>query len=91
MYEIIFFFFFGGGGVRGTRKVEKQCPKKTVDVASQEATAVWKARTNSEIYPTTASLLHPFLYTGVPKRCTHKVSIPYYNVYTFFWDTLYNL
>jgi hypothetical protein len=27
-------------------------------------------------------------YTGVPKRCIH-VNIPYYNVYTYFWDTLY--
>jgi hypothetical protein len=26
---------------------------------------------------------------GVPKRCIHKVNIPYYNVYTSFWDTLY--
>jgi hypothetical protein len=26
---------------------------------------------------------------SVPKRCIHKVSIPYY-VYTSFWDTLYN-
>jgi hypothetical protein len=23
---------------------------------------------------------------GVPKRCTHKVNIPYYNLYTSFWD-----
>jgi hypothetical protein len=26
---------------------------------------------------------------GVPKRYIHKVNIPYYNVYTSFWDTLY--
>jgi hypothetical protein len=26
---------------------------------------------------------------SVPKRCIHKVNIPYYNVYTSFWDTLY--
>jgi hypothetical protein len=26
---------------------------------------------------------------GVPKRYIHKVNIPYYNVYTPFWDTLY--
>jgi hypothetical protein len=26
---------------------------------------------------------------GVPKRCIHKVNIPYYNVYTSFWDVLY--
>jgi hypothetical protein len=26
---------------------------------------------------------------GVPKRCIHKANIPYYNVYTTFWDTLY--
>jgi hypothetical protein len=26
----------------------------------------------------------------VPKRCIHKVNILYYNVYTSFWDTLYN-
>jgi hypothetical protein len=24
---------------------------------------------------------------SVPKRCIHKVNIPYYNVYTSFWDT----
>jgi hypothetical protein len=23
------------------------------------------------------------------KRCIYKVNIPYYNVYTSFWDTLY--
>jgi hypothetical protein len=28
-------------------------------------------------------------HTGVPKRFIHKVNIPYYNVYTFFWDALY--
>jgi hypothetical protein len=29
-------------------------------------------------------------YTGCPKKMyTHKVNIPYYNVYTSFWDTLY--
>jgi hypothetical protein len=28
------------------------------------------------------------LYTGSPKKCIHKVNIPY-NVYTSFWDTLY--
>jgi hypothetical protein len=27
----------------------------------------------------------------VPKRCIHKVNIPYYNVYTSFWATLYIL
>jgi hypothetical protein len=26
---------------------------------------------------------------SVPKRCIHKVNIPYYNVYASFWDTLY--
>jgi hypothetical protein len=26
---------------------------------------------------------------SVPKRCIHKVNIPYYNVYISFWDTLY--
>jgi hypothetical protein len=26
---------------------------------------------------------------SVPKRCIHKVNIPYYNVYTSFWDILY--
>jgi hypothetical protein len=26
---------------------------------------------------------------NVPKRCIHKVNIPYYNVYTSFWDNLY--
>jgi hypothetical protein len=25
---------------------------------------------------------------GIPKRCIHKVNIPYYNVYASFWDTL---
>jgi hypothetical protein len=29
------------------------------------------------------------LIQSVPKRCIHKVNIPYYNVYTTFWDTLY--
>jgi hypothetical protein len=29
------------------------------------------------------------VYTDVPKICIHKVNIPYYNVYTSFWDTLY--
>jgi hypothetical protein len=30
------------------------------------------------------------LQTGCPKKMyTHKVKIPYYNVYTSFWDTLY--
>jgi hypothetical protein len=29
-------------------------------------------------------------YTECPKKMyTHKVNIPYYNVYTSFWDTLY--
>jgi hypothetical protein len=26
---------------------------------------------------------------SVPKRCIQKVNIPYCNVYTSFWDTLY--
>jgi hypothetical protein len=26
---------------------------------------------------------------GVPKRCIHKVNIPYCNVFLSFWDTLY--
>jgi hypothetical protein len=26
---------------------------------------------------------------GVPKRFINKVNIPYYNMYTSFWDTLY--
>jgi hypothetical protein len=26
---------------------------------------------------------------SVPKRCIHKVNIPFCNVYTSFWDTLY--
>jgi hypothetical protein len=30
-----------------------------------------------------------FIIQGVPKRRIHKVNIPYYNVYTSFWDTLY--
>jgi type III secretory pathway component EscS len=25
----------------------------------------------------------------IQKRCIHKVNIPYYNVYTSFWNTLY--
>jgi hypothetical protein len=29
-------------------------------------------------------------YTECPKKdVIHKVNIPYYNVYTSFWDTLY--
>jgi hypothetical protein len=31
-------------------------------------------------------------YTECPKKmCTHKISIPYYNVYTYFGDTRYFL
>jgi hypothetical protein len=31
-----------------------------------------------------------WLQTGCPKKMyTHKVNIPYYNVYTSFWDILY--
>jgi hypothetical protein len=30
-----------------------------------------------------------FRIQGVPKRYIHKVNIPYYNVHTSFWDTLY--
>jgi hypothetical protein len=26
---------------------------------------------------------------SVPKRCIHKVNIPYYNVFSSFWDILY--
>jgi hypothetical protein len=26
---------------------------------------------------------------SVPKICIHKVNIPYYNLYTSFWDILY--
>jgi hypothetical protein len=34
--------------------------------------------------------LVPRLSTGCPKKMyTHKVNIPYYNVHTSFWDTLY--
>jgi hypothetical protein len=33
---------------------------------------------------------HPYNCTECPKKMyTHKVSIPYDNVYTYFWDTLH--
>jgi hypothetical protein len=31
-----------------------------------------------------------FVIQSVPNKCIHKVNIPYYNVYTSFWDTPYN-
>jgi hypothetical protein len=38
------------------------------------------------------TFLSLFYYTGCPKKMyTHKVNIPYYNVYTSFWDILYLL
>jgi hypothetical protein len=34
-------------------------------------------------------LSQKFQIQDEPKRCIHKVNIPYYNVYTSFWDILY--
>jgi hypothetical protein len=39
---------------------------------------------------TTESSLKSYKIQGVPKKMyTHRVNIPYYNVYTSSWDTLY--
>jgi hypothetical protein len=39
--------------------------------------------------PVCTSWFYNTVIQSVPKRCIHKVNIPYYNVYTSFWDTLY--
>jgi hypothetical protein len=49
----------------------------------------FKALNYNSMYIVSFTNIYCTIIYSVPKICIHKANIPYYNVYTSFWDTLY--